>query len=52
MKAIYCHYEEGNVQAKAVEDKVGFKYDHSESDVYRKLIDKHCLLHFTKLERN
>lgn len=52
MNAIYCHYEEGNVQAKAVEDKVGFKYDHSESDVYRKLIDKYCLLHFTKLERN
>lgn len=52
MECIHCHYEEGNDRAKAIEDRLGFRYDYTDNDVYRKLIDKHCIVHYTLLDRS
>ena len=48
---IWCGYYDDNIQSKRVQEKCGFKYDHTEENHYCPLIDEHRTMHLNCLEK-
>lgn len=52
MDSIWCGYYDGNHKSKRVQEKTGFKYHHTNNDVYNRLMDEHRVEHFTVLRKS
>ena len=48
---LWCGYFDGNEKSKRAQEKCGFKYHHTNKDVYWKLMDDIRTEHITCLER-
>ena len=49
LDALWCGYFDGNEKSKRVQEKCGFKYHHTNKDVYWQLMDDIRTEHITKL---
>lgn len=51
IKRLWCGYFDGNEKSKRVQEKCGFKYHHTNKDIYWELTDDIRTEHITVLER-
>lgn len=51
LKKIWCGYFEGNTKSKRVQEKCGFIYQHTNKDIYWKLMDDIRTEHVTCISR-
>jgi RimJ/RimL family protein N-acetyltransferase len=51
LSALWCGYYEGNEKSKRVQEKCGFRYDHTEYDKPCPMLDEKRTEHFTRLTR-
>lgn len=51
LERIWCGYYDGNEKSKRVQEKCGFKYHHTNKNVYCELINETRTEHITVLER-
>jgi [ribosomal protein S5]-alanine N-acetyltransferase len=51
LNRIWCGYFEGNDKSKRVQDKCGFRYHHTNKDIYWALMDEVRTEHVTCLEK-
>lgn len=51
LKRIWCGYFEGNDKSKRVQEKCGFRYHHTNKDIYWALMDEVRTEHVTCLEK-
>lgn len=49
LSAIWCGYKDGNLQSKRAQEKQGFKYNKTISEMYNPILDETIIEHFTKL---
>lgn len=49
LKTLWCGYFEGNNKSKRVQEKCGFKYHHTNKDIYWKLMNDIRTEHITRL---
>ncbi len=52
LEALWCGYFEGNEKSKRVQEKCGFRYHHTNSDIYWARMDEIRTEHITKLSRD
>ena len=51
LEVLWCGYFDGNIKSKRVQEKCGFKYHHTDKDIYWKLMDDIRTEHITRLAR-
>lgn len=52
LKKLWCGYFDGNEKSKRVQEKCGFTYDHTNENIYWKLLDTTVTEHITLLTRD
>lgn len=51
LEALWCGYFDGNIKSKRVQEKCGFKYHHTDQDIYWKQMDDIRTEHISRLGR-
>ena len=51
LEALWCGYFDGNIKSKRVQEKCGFKYHHTDKDIYWKQMDDIRTEHISRLGR-
>lgn len=51
LSAIWCGYYDGNERSRRVQEKCGFKYHHTNENIYCEITDDHRTEHYTFLSR-
>lgn len=52
MNKVWCKYYDGNEKSKRVQEKCGFRYHHTEKNVYIPLLDTKKTVHVNVLEKS
>ena len=51
LNAIWCGYYEGNIRSKRVQEKLGFKCQYKNNDLYLKLLDERRIGYSNKITK-
>ncbi len=51
LETLWCGYFDGNIKSKRVQEKCGFKYHHTNKDIYWQLMNDTRTEHITRLKR-